>query len=57
MTTVPTIPIGPFEHVSMHDTPSLQIADPPTFDSAQDPLMGVSVGVTTLIGTTRYTSS
>ena len=38
-------------------SPSLQIADPPTFDSAQNPLTGVFVGVTTLIGTTRFTSS
>ena len=38
-------------------SPSLQIADPPTFDSAQNPLTGVFVGVNTLIGTTTFTSS
>lgn len=38
-------------------SPSLQIADPPTFDSAQNPLTGVFVGVNTLIGTASYTSS
>jgi phage tail-like protein len=36
---------------------SLQIADPPTFDSAQNPLTGVFVGVTTLLGTIGFTSS
>jgi phage tail-like protein len=38
-------------------SPSLQIADPPTFDSAQNPLTGVFVGVTTLLGTIGFTSS
>lgn len=38
-------------------SPSLQIADPPAFDSAQNPITGVFVGVTTLLGTTAFTSS
>lgn len=38
-------------------SPSLQIVDPPTFDGAQNPLTGVFVGVTTLLGTTGFTSS
>lgn len=37
-------------------SPSLQIADPPTFDAAGNPLTGVFVGVNTLIGTTTYSS-
>jgi phage tail-like protein len=38
---------------------SLQIADPPTFDSATPPypITGVFVGVNTLLGTTTYRSS
>ena len=38
-------------------SPSLQIADPPTFDSAQNPLTGVFVGVNTILGTVPFTSS
>lgn len=38
-------------------SPSLQIANPPAFDSAQNPITGVFVGVTTLLGTIGFTSS
>ena len=38
-------------------SPSLQIANPPTFDAAQNPLTGVFVGVNTLLGTPTFTSN
>jgi phage tail-like protein len=37
-------------------SPSLQIADPPTFDSSGNPIAGVFVEVNTLIGTATYSS-
>jgi len=38
-------------------SPSLQIADPPAYESPGNPVTGVFVGVTTLLGTKVYTSS
>lgn len=38
-------------------SPSLQIANPPAFDSAHNPITGVFVGVNTLLGTIGFTSS
>jgi phage tail-like protein len=38
-------------------SPSLEIADPPAFDSAHNPLTGVFVGVNTLLGTTAFKPS
>jgi hypothetical protein len=41
----------------MIGSPSLQIADPPTFDSTGNPITGVFVGVNTVLGTVPFTSS
>ena len=37
-------------------SPSLEIADPPTFDASHNPLTGVFVGLNTLLGTTTFKS-